>query len=76
MCFSWADLKNIFSAPLFILPLPIISLAMQKMFKNPNTQNMIKNHMLQGLSEWIDGYYEVLKTGTECGVHMPPGPHT
>lgn len=60
-----------FPADFFKLPLPIIAHTMQKMFLNPNTVEMVNNHMKKGLQEWIAGYYEILRDGLEAGLPMP-----
>ena len=62
--------KRIFPAYLFQLPTFIIAHAMQKMFLEQNTVEMVNNHMKKGLPEWIVGYKEVLTDGLNCGLSM------
>ena len=65
-----ANTKRTFPAYLFRLPTFIVAHAMQKMFLEQNTVEMVNNHMKKGLPEWIVGYNEVLTDGLECGLSM------
>lgn len=65
-----ADTDKIFPATLFKLPLFLVAHAMQKMFLNVNTIEMVNNHMKKGLPEWVAGYKEVLQDGLKAGVLM------
>lgn len=59
-----------FPANLFKLPVFLVAHIMQKMFLDPNTVEMVNNHMKEGLPEWIAGYKEVLQDGVEAGLPM------
>lgn len=59
-----------FPANMFKLPAFIVAHAMQKMFLERNTVEMVNNHMKKGLPEWIAGYREVLADGLENGLPM------
>lgn len=59
-----------FPANLFKLPSFIVAHAMQKMFLEQNTMEMVNNHMKKGLTEWIVGYKEVLADGLKNGLSM------
>lgn len=61
---------KIFPANLFRLPLLLLTPMMKKMFLDPNTIDMVNNHMKKGLPEWIVGYYEVLEDGSKLGLPM------
>lgn len=63
-------INRTFPANLFKLPLPIVAHTMKKMFLDPNTIEMVNNHMKKGLPEWIAGYKEVLQDGLEAGLLM------
>ena len=52
------------------LPITFVATVLQKLFLNQNTQEMVRNHMKQGLSEWIYGYQEVLADGLKAGIKM------
>lgn len=59
-----------FPANVFRLPIGIVAHTMQKMFLEPNTAEMVNNHMKKGLPEWVAGYKEVLADGLELGLPM------
>lgn len=59
-----------FPANLFKLPVFLVAHIMQKMLLEPNTIEMVNNHMKEGLPEWIAGYKEVLQDGLEAGLPM------
>lgn len=62
--------KKTFPANLFKLPIFIVAHAMQKMFLEQNTMEMVDNHMKKGLPEWVVGYKEVLADGLKNGLTM------
>lgn len=62
--------KKIWMSKLIKLPLHIVTHFVQKMLLNQNTVDMVNNHMLKGLPEWIFGYNEILKEGLEQGLPM------
>lgn len=64
------DTNKIFPAKLFKLPLFAVAHAMQNMFLETNTGEMVVNHMKKGMPEWIAGYKEILYEGERCGLPM------
>lgn len=64
------NIYRTFPANLFKLPVFVVAHTMQKMFLEPNTTEMVNNHMKKGLPEWIAGYKEVLADGLEQGLPM------
>ncbi len=62
--------NNVFPANLFKYPIFLVAYAIQKMFLNTNTIEMVNNHMKKGMPEWIFGYKEVLNDGINLGLPM------
>lgn len=64
------DLRSNRMSWLKYIPNLILAIFLHLIFSNNNTKEMIEGHRKNGESEWISGYYEILKAGKDLSIDM------